>query len=284
MKPITKVFVVFAVMVAIVCAGYSFAGPPASPPHGFTVSGSATYTLKQVKIYQPADSVGLDLYGYDDKVADYIKIYIGSTGASTIATSGTALTISSYSLFLNPTSYVHIGSASAIPVFICAGGGQAAIGTDTVVTGAKTTVEGSIYQNSTETHAAFGRKVYSGSANITNTTSVTINLAHAGSGTTIPAEEKIVGVYLHVKAALADGETWDADLDDGAQVLALASGAAVAVNTNVPLVDVTGVKTDATTNIVIYKNSNPGVDSFTAQGTIEAVVITEGWAAWANES
>jgi hypothetical protein len=52
-------------------------------------------------------------------------------------------------------------------------------------------------------------------------------------------------------------------------------------NTNVTVVDVTGVKTDAATDIVITKN---GGGAFTAQGEIEAIVITEGWTAWAAES
>lgn len=130
-------------------------------------------------------------------------------------------------------------------------------------------------------HAVLRRKQYEGSAVITADSSITLSLAHGGSGTQIPAEEKIVAVFLHVKTALATGELWDAALDDGATVLAIASGAAVEQNTDVALVDVTGVKTDAATDIKITKN---GGGSFTAQGEIEAIVITDGWTSWAVES
>jgi hypothetical protein len=154
-------------------------------------------------------------------------------------------------------------------------------GTDDIAFNAKDAITITSATGISGGHAAYKRKYYCGAAAITASASITLSLAHAGAGTTIGVEEKLLAAYLHVKTALATGELWDAALDDGSTVLSLASGAAVAQNTNVALVDVTGVKTDAATAIKITKN---GGGSFTAQGEIEAIVITEAWTAWAAEA
>lgn len=119
----------------------------------------------------------------------------------------------------------------------------------------------------------FPVKRYKGSAEITAAVSITLTL-------NIPTGAKLKGVQLHVKTALAAGETWDAEFNDGAQVEVIDAAIAVAQNTNVNFYSA-GVETDATTNIVITKN---GGGAFTAQGEIEAVAYVEEFTAWTDEA
>jgi archaellum component FlaF (FlaF/FlaG flagellin family) len=87
---------------------------------------------------------------------------------------------------------------------------------------------------------------------------------------------------LHVKTALAAGETWDAAYSGGA-TQAIAANQAVAQNTNVNQHFVVNTDTDiasSTTNVAITKN---GGGSFTAQGTIEAVCYAFVHEAWTAE-
>jgi hypothetical protein len=111
-----------------------------------------------------------------------------------------------------------------------------------------------------------------------------VNIAAAASATcdlNIPAGAEVLGVQLHVKAALAATETWDAELNDGAQEEVITTNLAVAQNTNYN--HFSALVTDAETDILIQKNSSPGVDSFTAQGTIECTAYTREFVAWSNE-
>jgi hypothetical protein len=105
-------------------------------------------------------------------------------------------------------------------------------------------------------------KFYEATANIEADDSTTITLS-------IPATAKIVGCQLRVDSALAAGELWDAAYSGGSTA-AICSAQAVAANTKVNSFT-TDVTTD-TTNIAITKN---GGGSFTAQGTIRAIVYTE---------
>lgn len=90
----------------------------------------------------------------------------------------------------------------------------------------------------------------------------------------IPSGAKILGAHLQVTSALAAGELWDAAYSGGSTT-AIAAAQAVAVNTKVTAMydenAATAITTN-TTNIAITKN---GGGSFTAQGTIRAIVAYE---------
>jgi len=124
-----------------------------------------------------------------------------------------------------------------------------------------------------DTSGGFKAKPYFGSVEVTAAATLTITL-------NIPTGAKLKGCQLHVPTALAAGETWDAEFNDGAQVEAIGAAIAVAQNTNVNFFSA-GVETDATTNIVITKT---GGGAFTAQGEIEAVAYVEEFTAWTDEA
>lgn len=101
----------------------------------------------------------------------------------------------------------------------------------------------------------------------------------------VPSGALIVGTQLHVKTALAGGETWNAQYVTGA-TQAIAAAAAVAQNTNVnTFFDANGATAIASdeVDITLQRSSNPGVDAFTAQGEIEAVVYAYSMDAWSAE-
>lgn len=96
----------------------------------------------------------------------------------------------------------------------------------------------------------------------------------------IPINAKILGVQLVVHSALSAGETWNAEWNDGSTVQAIASAVAVAVNSGGSYwfnINANSNITDAETDIVIQRSSNPGVDAFTAQGSIECHVYYYTW-------
>jgi len=128
------------------------------------------------------------------------------------------------------------------------------------------------------THGGYSRKIYPASVDITAAATATLDL-------NIPSGWIVKACQLHVKTALAAGETWDAELNDGGTEEAITSAAAVAQNTNVNHfahadAGYGGTLTDAETDIVITKN---GGGDFTAQGTIEGHCLCEGFDAWDNE-
>ena len=138
---------------------------------------------------------------------------------------------------------------------------------------------GSTHMTSEGTHGGDVIKIYSAS---------TGTLPAAATDTiqlNIPTGWVIQGCQLHVKTALAGGDTWDAELNDGATEEAIASNQAVTQNTNVNHhasadAGYGGTLTDAETDILITKN---GGGSFTAQGEIEATCIAKGFDAWDAE-
>jgi hypothetical protein len=121
-------------------------------------------------------------------------------------------------------------------------------------------------------------KTAEATANITAATSVTITL-------NVPTGAIIHGCQLRVDAALAAGETWNAAYSGGSPQTIIHEGA-VAANTKYnsayeSLITAGTLAAQAAwaanvataaTNITIQRHSNPGVDSFTAQGTIRAIV------------
>ena len=130
-----------------------------------------------------------------------------------------------------------------------------------------------------DAHGGYITKIYSASTGtLPAATTDTIQL-------NIPTGWVIQGCQLHVKTALAGGDTWDAELNDGGTEEAIASNQAVAQNTNVNHhasadAGYGGTLTDAETDILITKN---GGGSFTAQGEIEATCIAKGFDTWDAE-
>lgn len=104
-------------------------------------------------------------------------------------------------------------------------------------------------------------------ANITASASVAIN-------TLVPSGARIVGVQLRVDTALAGGELWDAAYSGGSTT-AIATACAVAKNTKVNVLYNTNGATDITTNTTNVTITKNGGGSFTAQGTIRALVYYE---------
>lgn len=85
-------------------------------------------------------------------------------------------------------------------------------------------------------------------------------------------------------SALAAGETWNAQYVTGA-TQSICTTQAVAQNTKVNKFFDTNAATDITsaeTDITIQRSSNPGVDVFTAQGTIRAIVYYQAFAGMAD--
>lgn len=135
-----------------------------------------------------------------------------------------------------------------------------------------------IKQISAANHGGMLHKYYAATSAITAVATVTIE-------TVAPANARIVGVQLHVKTALAGGETWDAAYSGGA-TQAIATAQAVAQNTDVDKWFDVNTDTDIGTallDVTIERSSNPGVDTFTAQGEIEAVVYVWEFESWTNE-
>lgn len=127
------------------------------------------------------------------------------------------------------------------------------------------------------THGGYNNKVYSASITVTASSTLTIDL-------NIPSGERILQCQLHVQTALAGGDTWDSELNDGSQEEAISTASAVAINTNVNHwadADTWGTLTDAETDIVITKN---GGGSFTAQGVIEAHCMALSFDTWDSDS
>jgi len=93
----------------------------------------------------------------------------------------------------------------------------------------------------------------------------------------VPAGSRLLGTQFSVDSALATGELWDAAYSGGSTTT-LATGQAVALGTKVNAMHVDEISSGST-NIVITKN---GGGSFTAQGTISAVVYYEKFATQAD--
>jgi len=115
---------------------------------------------------------------------------------------------------------------------------------------------------------------------------VTVTATHTLTATVnVPVKAVLWWCEIHVKSALAGGETWNAQYAGGA-TQTIATAQAVAKNTNVSQPfdpnAATPVTSDTTT-VQIQRSSNPGVDNFTAQGTIEVVVWAVYKDTWDND-
>lgn len=114
-------------------------------------------------------------------------------------------------------------------------------------------------------------------ANITAAHTITIQ-------TNVPSGSKIIGCQLRVDVALTAGETWNAQYVTGS-TQAIVTNAAVTKNTKVVKFFDANAATDiasAEVDVTITKNSNPGVDVFTAAGNIRAIVYYQAFTAMAD--
>jgi len=104
-------------------------------------------------------------------------------------------------------------------------------------------------------------------ANITATHTITLQ-------TNVPSGSRIIGCQLRVDTALTAGETWDAAYVTGS-TQSICTAQAVTKSTKVTTWFDVKTDTDIASgevDVVIQKNSNPGVDSFSALGNIRAIV------------
>ena len=89
----------------------------------------------------------------------------------------------------------------------------------------------------------------------------------------IPSGAKLLNVQLRVDSALAALETWNAQYVTGA-TQSIGTAQTVAQNTKLNKFfdeNAATAITSAETDITIQRSSNPGVDVFTAQGSIRAI-------------
>jgi hypothetical protein len=111
-------------------------------------------------------------------------------------------------------------------------------------------------------------------ANIT--ASATVSLAME-----VPVGSRIVGCQLRVDSALAAGNTWDAAYGGGSSSV-IATAQAVAKNTKVNTLYNANAASDITTNTLFVQITKNGGGTFTAQGTIRALVYYESLTALGN--
>ena len=169
------------------------------------------------------------------------------------------------------------GNGVAIrPTWTSNGDGSTGYGNNNLLVGCdadpdqfRVTKDGNVGQSNTG--AFYTRYSATATASITAAATITINVD-------VPNGARILACDLRVMTALAAGETWDAEWNDGATVQSIATNQAVAKNTNLQAMfdpNANAPIADAETDIIIQKNSNPGVDAFSAQGSIRAVVFYE---------
>lgn len=160
---------------------------------------------------------------------------------------------------------------TAVRLTIVPSSGNIGIGT--------TSPQGNMQWSDENTHGGLILKTYaasSGTLTANHTITIQVN---------VPVGAKILGAQLHVKTALAGGETWNAQYVTGA-TQSIGTNQTVAQNTNLSTIfDVNGATDIASgeVDITLQRNSNPGVDAFTAQGEIEAVVYVLLFDTWDNE-
>ena len=125
-------------------------------------------------------------------------------------------------------------------------------------------------------HGGLVLKSYSADATITANATITAQV-------NVPTGAKVVGVQLHVKTALAGGNTWDAAFTNIATT-AIATNQAVAQNTNVSFFyDVSAATDIATGEVDVAITKNAG-GAFTATGVIEVIIYAYIFDTWDDEA
>jgi hypothetical protein len=207
---------------------------------------------------------GLSVTGITDADAEGALLLRGIISAADPTDTNAAVVLTGAKLATN--TYGKLGDAETVAkiknyttdIVTILGNGDTKIGdatvAQTVLGSGKVTVKG--------TTGGFTRLFSEATANITADASITIQV-------NIPATSRIIGCQLRVDAALATGELWDAAYSGGSTD-AIATGQAVAQNTKVNSLTTATVTSE--TDIAITKN---GGGSFTAQGTIRAIVYYE---------
>lgn len=226
------------------------------------VSGNFQNIAISDNTFLGAGNVDIFLYGdltYVDNVVCNNN-YINDLGSGFVVDTGSAGTCYVYCTgnANNGTArYLLSGAAYPYPILTIAGNSGFTEGNGTIST--FNTIRG--------TSGGLKARYAEATANITASSSITITL-------NIPTESRILGAQLRVDSALATGELWDAAYSGGCTT-AITTAQAVAQNTKVSeLYDesASSAITTTTTNIDITKN---GGGSFTAQGTIRAIVYYE---------
>jgi len=243
-----KKLIVFLILAT---AALAFAGPPSYPPGPWNTNSDGAATFD--------GNVGL---GKDSPLA---PLYIGQSSDTSYA----GLAIES------------VNNGNTMRLWLNGSYRNFNAGSTTTLSYTTTTVffpRGNVHISSTDTHGGYVTKIYEASVDIAAAATATLDL-------NIPSGWVVKGCQLHVKTALAAGETWDAELNDGGTEESIVSAAAVAQNTNVNHfghadAGYGGTLTDAETDIVISKN---GGGAFTAQGTIEGHCMAFGFDGWDNE-
>ena len=216
--------------------------------------------------------------GYGDTAIGF-RALLASTGNENTALgqlAGSTATTGSNNIFIGANSGVSAGSETAANCVVI-GYGATATGSNQVVLGNASTTEtniGGAIKNRRGTTGGIEYQYAEATANITAVASVTIQV-------NVPSGSKIIGCQLRVDSALAAGELWDAAYATGA-TQAIAAAQAVAKNTKVNTFFNANAATDiasAETDIAITKN---GGGSFTAQGTIRAIVYYQAFTAMAD--
>ena len=112
-------------------------------------------------------------------------------------------------------------------------------------------------------------------ANITASSTVSIPME-------VPVGSRIIGCQLRVDSALAAGDTWDAAYSSGGGSASIVTNAAVAKNTKANALFNANAVSDITTNTLFVNITKNGGGTFTAQGTIHALVYYESLTALGN--
>lgn len=112
-------------------------------------------------------------------------------------------------------------------------------------------------------------------ANITASSTVSIPME-------VPVGSRIIGCQLRVDSALAAGDTWDAAYSSGGGSASIVTNAAVAKNTKANALFDANAVSDITTNTLFVNITKNGGGTFTAQGTIHALVYYESLTALGN--
>lgn len=203
-----------------------------------------------------------------------------STGNVGIATTSPNSKLDVATTFTNSTNYESLriaGTVGSNLSLTAATAGTGADNLDIVLTPAGTGAVKEPKQAIVGTTGGYTRTFSEATANITANHTITIQ-------TNVPAGARLLGAQLRVDSALAAGETWNAQYATGA-TQSIAATQAVAANTKASAMFNTNAATDIASgevDITIQRSSNPGVDAFTAQGTIRAIVYYEAFETMAS--
>ena len=183
------------------------------------------------KIYQPADSEGLVVYGYDDVVGNFFQAQVTSTGAAEMVGNAAMLVRSSNGLCAirsaNNSIYLDLGDAVGARSIIIRDSGFATVAT--INSNGEATFQGKQIIDATDTEALLIRKnADGGDILIVDTTNSDVNLKQltfidGGSSVDIVRDED--DMATDDVNALATQQSIKKYVDDNAGVTKIATGA-----------------------------------------------------------